>query len=142
MNELEVVEEAWSIPKIIIGVVSLITVVGGGLYLKSNYFDTNTSGNIHQKKTAVEGVTTSSEDGNGSSTKKDSPTLPNFSPDNIRVDIQNKVDEIKKQIISLNPSEIASSSPQVQKIIQDMKSIQDYPKNQAKEMCENICKSL
>ena len=138
MNELEVVKEAWSIPKIVIGVVSLVSVVGRGIYIKQNYF----AGSTPQQKTAVKGVSVTKDNSSGSADDKKPSSLSNFSPANIRSDIQSKVDVIKQQITNLDPAEVASSSPQVQKILNDFKSLQDYPKNQAKEMCENICKNL
>jgi hypothetical protein len=35
--------------------------------------------------------------------------------------------------------EVASSSPQVQKILNDIKALQQYPANQIKDLCRKIC---
>jgi hypothetical protein len=38
--------------------------------------------------------------------------------------------------------EIASSSPQMQKILNDIKSLEQYPANQAKEFCRQIYEKI
>ena len=53
--------------------------------------------------------------------------------------IQEKLDTIKKDINGLNIVDIASSSPQVQKIINDLNSLKDYPKHEVKDICQKIC---
>jgi len=58
------------------------------------------------------------------------------------VGLEDKVEDIKAQIESVDVGEIASSSPQIQKILQDIKSIKDYPASTARQTCENICKNL
>lgn len=56
--------------------------------------------------------------------------------------LQEKIAEIKETINNLDAGEIASSSPQVQKVMRDIKGLQDYPRNQAKEMCQQVCSRL
>ena len=53
--------------------------------------------------------------------------------------IRGQIDSIKEQAVNIDTSEIASSSPQIQKLINDLKSLQDYPKSQIKKACEQIC---
>lgn len=53
--------------------------------------------------------------------------------------VQSSIDSIQEQITQLDVTEIASSSPQMQKIIKDIQSIQQFPRNQAKEMCQQVC---
>lgn len=53
--------------------------------------------------------------------------------------IRDKIEGLKQEAASLNIAEIASSSPQLQKIINDIKSLEQYPANQAKEICKQIC---
>lgn len=52
------------------------------------------------------------------------------------------LDDIKKNIQSLDAAEIASSSPQVQKVLRDIQGIKDLPANQAREMCLKICSGI
>lgn len=73
----------------------------------------------------------------GASTKDVKFSLP--TKDEIRESVSEKVVSIKQEIERLRLEEVASSSPQVQKIIKDIQSIEEYPRNQAKEMCQQIC---
>lgn len=56
--------------------------------------------------------------------------------------VQGEFDSIKKQAMDIDVGELASSSPQIKRIIEDLKSLQDYPKNQIKEACTQICRKL
>jgi hypothetical protein len=66
-------------------------------------------------------------------------TLP--LPD-IKSNIQNNINNLKAEAQNINVVDIATSSPQVQKVINDLKAIQDYPKNQLRQTCEKICSGL
>jgi hypothetical protein len=61
---------------------------------------------------------------------------------NIKNSVQNQLDSLKTEAQNVDLVEIASSSPQVQKVINDLKALQDYPKNQLKATCEQICNGL
>ncbi|PIP74471.1 MAG: hypothetical protein CO135_00990 [Candidatus Levybacteria bacterium CG_4_9_14_3_um_filter_35_16] len=65
-----------------------------------------------------------------------------ISTENIQKVVQEKVDLIKEQADQINVTDIATSSPQMQKLIKDIKSLEGYPSSQARSMCENLCKSL
>ncbi|MDP3940845.1 MAG: hypothetical protein Q8Q49_00900 [bacterium] len=56
--------------------------------------------------------------------------------------VEDQIDAIKKQVMQLDPQDVVSSSPQVQKIIDDLKNLQGVPKNELKNVCESICKGL
>lgn len=58
---------------------------------------------------------------------------------NFQSEVDSKISEIKQNINGLNAVEVASSSPQIQKVLQDIQGIKDLPSNQAKEMCLKIC---
>lgn len=60
----------------------------------------------------------------------------------IRQSVQNNLNNIKFEAENLNVAEIASSSPQVQKVLNDLKSLKDVPKNQLKDVCEKVCGRL
>src|SRR3972149_11550225 len=53
---------------------------------------------------------------------------------NVSSQVESTIKDIKNSIESLNPSEVASSSPQIQKVLQDIQGIKDLPSNQAREM--------
>lgn len=61
---------------------------------------------------------------------------------NIQKGIQDQISNLKNEARNINVVDIASSSPQVQKVINDLKAIQDYPKNQLKDTCQQICNGL
>jgi hypothetical protein len=60
----------------------------------------------------------------------------------IKSNVQNQLNNLKTEAQSVDLVQIASSSPQVQKVINDLKAIQDYPKNQLKATCEQVCSGL
>lgn len=63
-------------------------------------------------------------------------------PQDIKKNIQEEINSLKAEAGNINLIEIASSSPQVQKVINDLKAIQNYPSTQLKETCEKICSGL
>lgn len=56
--------------------------------------------------------------------------------------IEEQLYAIKKKVTELDPQDIVQSSPQVQKIIDDLKNLQGVPKDELKNVCENICKGI
>jgi flagellar basal body-associated protein FliL len=62
--------------------------------------------------------------------------------ESLRTNVQEQINNLKEDAQNINVVEIASSSPQVQKIINDLKAIQNYPSNQIKEVCEKVCSGL
>ncbi|MDP3726900.1 MAG: hypothetical protein Q8Q96_01125 [bacterium] len=121
-------EESWDVKKILIGILILFFLAGTAYAAKTFLFD-------KQKKAAVAGISVEREKV-FIPTKSQSFFLPSQS------DVQQKINEIRQDVVKLNVSEIASSSPQVQKIIDDIKSLQEYPRNQAKDICQQICSGL
>lgn len=64
------------------------------------------------------------------------------SPPDISGGIQNQINNLKTEAQNINVADVATSSAQVQKVINDLKAIQNYPKNQLKSTCEQICNGL
>lgn len=60
----------------------------------------------------------------------------------IKANVQQQIDALKNEAQNINVVDVATSSPQVQKVINDLRAIQDYPKNQLKTTCEQICNGL
>ncbi|OGH20668.1 MAG: hypothetical protein A3D74_05190 [Candidatus Levybacteria bacterium RIFCSPHIGHO2_02_FULL_37_13] len=75
-----------------------------------------------------------------STQKQENASLPSAS--SLQNSLQQKLDYIKQETSKLDIAEIASSSPQIQKLIKDLNSLKNYPSDQIKEVCQNICKSL
>lgn len=76
---------------------------------------------------------------NKSAIEKPSIKPPNF---NIASEVGSKISEIKQNINGLDAKEVATSSPQIQKVLHDIQGIKDLPANQAKEMCLKICSGI
>ena len=60
----------------------------------------------------------------------------------LKNNVQQQIDNLKNEASNINVVDIATSSPQVQKVINDLKALQDYPSNQLKQTCINICNRL
>lgn len=124
--------ETWDKKKIFITFL-IIILLGIGVYLFKNAL---LSKNIDFLK-SVKGISIDKD----SKTKEESlrnksSSLP------IRAAIKEKLDDLKKEVNNLNVLDIATSSPQVQKIINDLNSLRDYPVNEAKEICQRVCSNL
>ncbi|MBI4097690.1 MAG: hypothetical protein HY426_01505 [Candidatus Levybacteria bacterium] len=82
----------------------------------------------------------------GDSTKEKSMNVqkPDVKPPNINLasGVGSKINEIKQNINGLNVEEVASSSPQIQKVLRDIQGIKDLPSSQAREMCLKICSGI
>lgn len=128
IEEGELIEEVWSIKKIIIGIASIATVAGGGYAVKEFVLDKN----IQEKPSVVQ---ESSKAVEGAQTQQ-------IEVEEIKENIQEKLNSLRSEVTNLNAAEVASSSPQVQKILQDLKGLENYPKDQAKNMCQQICNGL
>lgn len=134
MHEVSPIQESWSIKRILVGVFIIAVLVGIGYGIKVFAFDfgknpakSNNSTKQNTPWDRVEGVSSqNNQDGQSFS-------LP------AQLDVQDRINTIRREVTNLNISEIASSSPQVQKVLEDIKSLEQYPKNQAKDLCQKIC---
>ena len=126
MKELKE-EYVWDKKKIILFLVFLVVLVAIGYELKKSFFN-NSSNNapLNLAKNNVKGASTQ-----------------NFTPvEGIKQGIQNEINSLRSEAQNINIVDIASSSPQVQKVINDLKALQNYPSNQLKDTCQKICNGL
>jgi uncharacterized protein YpmS len=118
----EVERDTWNKKRVFIALLLLILLIAGGLFFRIRVLDENSSQIVK------------------SATKVNTEQDNNFE---IKADIQelmkDKIDDLKEDVSNLNILEVASSSPQVQKILNDIKSLEQYPTNQLKEVCRKIC---
>lgn len=120
-------QSTWDKKKIFIFLIFVILIIGIGYKaLEKQSFN----------NLGVKGVTIQ-QDQNGLSVSQDESSSPTF-----KKTLEQKVDSIKEDVESLNVIDVATSTPAVQKIINDIKRLQDYPSSQAKEACLNICSNL
>lgn len=73
---------------------------------------------------------------------KGESSISQFNPADLQGSVEQKIDSIKSQVNNINVTDIATSTPQIQKVINDIKNLQNYPRNQAKDACIKICNGL
>lgn len=56
--------------------------------------------------------------------------------------VQERLEKVKEQVANLSATDLKTSSPQIEKVMQDLESLKQYPKNQVKDACRNICDGL
>lgn len=116
----EEIEESWDKKKLFVFFL-IIFIIAGSIYYTVSSFDI---------KTSVKGASEEIE-------KKEFQK-----PINLPAAFKNQLDSIKQNAASIDVTEVATSSPQVQKIINDIKALENYPGNQAKNFCQQICESF
>jgi len=133
MERLESIE-TWNKKKIFITLLIVFALLGflfKTFVLSKNKDFLNMSTNFLK---SVKGISTKEEGKNKDlNSKSKGMSLP------IQGVIKEKLDDLKKEVNSLNVIDIASSSPQVQKIINDLNSLKQYPVNELKDICKQIC---
>lgn len=136
--EGEFTEEKWDKKKIILGAITIAFLLYGGYYAKSMYLDP-TGNNDLSEKTKVAGAQTQADE----EAKLESTGIgsSNFSLPSTR-DVQQQLEKLTTQVNKISVTEIASSSPQIQKVIKDLQSLENLPRSQAKQACEQICSNL
>jgi hypothetical protein len=120
----EIPEPVWSIPKILLGVV-VLGIIGWFVYQNRSFI-------LSFNDTSVKQVA-------GASTKRVENNEKIAVP---HIDLQEKINEITQQVSKLDVKDVASSSPQVQKVLHDMEALKDLPRSQAKDACVKICSGL
>ena len=137
MNEINPVEqEVWDKKKIFL--FALITALVLGLGFKTFVLEKNQD--ITQNKSEVRGIDVKGDQGSNfdSQTQELSP----ITKETIQKTFEEKVIEIRKDVEKINVVDVATSTPAIQKVINDIKNLQNYPQNQAKDACFKICEGL
>lgn len=122
-------EEPWNKKRIFAVLFLIMLAVIGGYFFKTRVLDTSSS---PQGTKLVKGI----------SSKEKSKNTENDVSVDIQKAVKEKINSLKQEVSSLNIMEVASSSPQVQKIINDIKSLEQYPSNQVKDVCKKVCGGL
>lgn len=135
MEKKSLQEEVWDKKKILLGLLASGVLIGGIVYGTKVLGLQKQPGKILN---VVKGVQTENKS-TDSPLQNESVKSLLKSPASV---VQKNVEAIKQEIANLDIKEVASSSPQVQKVLKDIQSIEQYPRNQAKELCENLCRGL
>lgn len=139
MEKLQV-EESWNKKRIFLFLFVITILLAGAFGIKNFVLGSNSlpkESSIISALQSIKGAATQEE--LNAQAKKINPPAVNLPVQKI---IQDKLGAIQQEVSNLNVTDIASSSPQVKKIIEDLQSLQDYPKNQAKDVCTKICSGL
>lgn len=124
-------EFEWDKPRIIIFFAVIFALLIGGLLYKHFVLDAQ----------ATPSATISrSVQGASSLPPTNSSQLP--SVESIKQSAGQEIQTLQNQASQISIQQIASSSPQVQQIIQQLQQLPSQPGNIAKQTCENICNSL
>jgi hypothetical protein len=123
MKEPPEVQAQWDKKKIILFLLAAVILIGIGFEAKDLILGANVSPAVSVNKPDVKGAAVQ--------------VVPN-----IKNSVQNQLNTLKSEAQGVDLVEIASSSPQVQKVINDLKALQNYPKNQVKATCEQVCNSF
>ncbi len=123
MQEVKL-EESWNKKRILIALLALVA-VGGVLYaFRGSIFSQILPHNNKKEIPSSQSV------------------LSIKSGSNVQDVLEKQIESLKKEAGNININEIASSSPQIQNLINDFKALQNLPKDKTKEACYNICKGL
>lgn len=128
-HSIEVQESEWDKKRIILGVFALVIVLGGALYGAKVLGLTETPDSQSTKSVAA-------------AETQATQTVSHVSTGDIKQTIDTQIASLQQQVQQLSPQDLASSSPQVQKIMQDIKALQAYPHDQAKQYCLSLCNGL
>lgn len=125
-------KEEWNKKRILIAIVIVAILLGIGTYWLKN----GVLGTVQElAKKTVQGASSGKEN----TVKQLGKGVSQDNSSALQTAIQEKLGELKKEVDRLNIAEVATASPQIQKIIKDLNSVKDYPVNEAKELCRQIC---
>lgn len=127
-SRTEIIEEEWDKIKIGIGVVCFVLILGG--LIVGKYFLAQHGIGVSKD---VKGAETTAE---ATTVTKKTFSIPTAD------ELQKKFNTIQQQVGHLDVQEVASSSPQIQQILQQIQSLPNLPKNIAREQCISLCSKL
>lgn len=122
-------ESQWDKRKIILFSIAVVVLLGTGYELRAMVLNINSQVPIDSRIKIQPGV-------KGASTQNQSPVQ------DFKQNVQSQISGLKNEAQNINLIDIASSSPQVQKVIRDLKTLQSYPSDQLKETCQKVCNGL
>lgn len=134
-EEKVVEQEEWDNTRIIIGgIVFLLLIIGG--FLGKNYI-LDYFGIKDQPVAFHQGAqTVNVSPGESATVPHVQYSLPSTA------DVTNKIHDLQQQVSHINIAEVASSSPEIQQLIQQLESLPQMPGNAAKQACINVCNKL
>lgn len=133
-REEEDVEEVWDFRKVAVGITVLLILIFGAIVGKRILFHQSLSpSSFIPPLPSVKGVSTYFSPQNSSHTRISLPS---------QQDVQNQMQQIQQQVTHLNVNEVATASPQVQKLLKQIEELPAGPVGQVKEACMRLCSQL
>lgn len=131
MVKTEFPAEKWNKKRVIFAILVILFLIIGGLELKAYVLDSDNSNSVSNPKADVRGTNVSP-----------SPTIDLPSAESIGQGAIQNLNNIKQEINNINVQDLATSSPQIQKIVNDIKALPSVPGQQAKDICLKVCNGL
>lgn len=133
MKELKPIEEKWNKKRLLILFAFLVLFLAGLLGIKLFVLDKNQSSPTAPKKSfSVKGAEIVTDLNKNT---KDSTS-------GVKSGVSDQINTLKQEVSNINLAEVASSSPQVKKVLEDIKSLQNLPRNEVKDFCQKVCSGL
>ncbi len=122
------IHETWDIKKILTAIILLVIL---GFSFRTFVLNKKASNASPNASRSVQGVSTQA-----------TPSVPPISTDTLKTTVQTSLGNLRNEVNNINVTEIATSTPAIQKVISDIKNLQNYPQSQAKQACLQICNGL
>lgn len=127
--------EQWNKKRVVLTILVFLLLVAGAYAVKTYVLGSNDS-NLSP------GSNSNSRDNVKGASVTPTPTITLPSMQSIGQGALGNINNIKDEINKINVQELATSSPQVQKILNDIKSLPSVPGQQAKDICLKVCNGL
>ena len=132
--EEEEVVEVWDFRKIAIGIVFLLFLIFLGVVIKRILFHESLEpASFVPKPPTMESIASYFKPKDDNHKKFSIPT---------QQDVQNQIQQIQQQVTHLNVNDVATASPQVQKLLKQIQEIPAGPVGQVKQACVRLCNNL
>ncbi len=130
MLKSEFPQEQWNKKRLVLAVLITLFLVIAGLGLKSYLLGSEypQSSNVNKN---VQGTSTSA-----------APTITLPTANDVSQGVGRSINNIKKEIEKINVQDLATSSPQIKKVLDDIRALPSVPGQKAKDVCLNLCNGL
>ncbi len=125
-KKLEEEELVWDKKKVVIVIFLIAFGIFVAMQIKNTFFP----------GTSILGESTVKKASEVEKPEIESPNL------NLQSKVVDSIDQVKEDVANIDPEEVASSSPQIQKVLKDIQGIKNLPSDKVKEACYKACSSL
>ncbi len=130
MLKSEFPQEQWNKKRLVFAILIILFLVVAGMSLKSYLLGLEFPQNSSVNKN-VKGTSTSA-----------APTITLPTANDVSQGVGRSINNIKKEIEKINVQDLATSSPQIKKVLDDIRALPSVPGQKAKDVCLNLCNGL